>query len=183
MSFETSALVLAWIAIALLGLAMSGLLRQLHSLAAVALPARVSIGPPTGDPAPALSGLTAWGPNTSVLFLVDADCSVCSKMLPRVAQFANAHSDIDFISVFADGELPSGLDGSRVRIYMDQKEAFDRYRVPVTPFAVVVGKDGIVQDAAPVGSDDVLEAFISRAAGGTHEADTVRNTFYQCPRR
>jgi hypothetical protein len=56
MTFSTTALLLTWVAIGVLALAVSGLLRQIHVLMALARPAATNpVGPAVGSSVPSLN--------------------------------------------------------------------------------------------------------------------------------
>jgi hypothetical protein len=79
MSFQSTALLLAWVAIALLALAVSGLIRQLRSVGLPTnrfLPTSIvgGLAPPLGD------GSADW-PKPTILLFVSAECRVCQDRL------------------------------------------------------------------------------------------------------
>ena len=80
MTFQTSALLLSWAAILLLALVVSGLIRQVHALAAG--PRRV--GPRPGAAAPGLAG-TAPTARPLLLLFLSADCRTCTEALDEAA--------------------------------------------------------------------------------------------------
>ncbi|MCP9978484.1 MauE/DoxX family redox-associated membrane protein [Actinomadura madurae] len=75
MTFQTSALLLSWVAILLLALVVAGLVRQVHALGQGASP-RPGPGPAPGTRAPAFERL---GPG--LLLFLDRDCGVCTDVL------------------------------------------------------------------------------------------------------
>jgi hypothetical protein len=168
MSFETTVLLLTWVAILLLGLAVAGLLRQVHLLAkgqAAGLPA---FGPPNQLPAPALDDArhAAEWPKPAVLLFADRDCSVCELVLPEYSLLAKKHSaQLEFIAVFGSS-LPNGADlqmNGHVKYVVNARRAFQRYRISVTPFATFVNARGYVERSGPVGSEELLTAFVGTA--------------------
>jgi hypothetical protein len=160
MTFEGSALILAWLAIALLALAMSGLVRQVRALSTQPRGGRLQQSPLVGSAAPELPG-QGWTRPTVLLF-VAADCDVCKARLADLEALAAANGEaVACAAVFA-GE-PNGFASSRVKVLGHQRSAFDRFRVPITPFGVVVTARGIVSYVAPVGSSRVVDELGQKA--------------------
>ncbi|MEW2358603.1 hypothetical protein [Spirillospora sp. NPDC029432] len=141
MSFQTSALLLSWAAILLLSLVVAGLVRQVHALGQGAAGARPrALGPPPGSRAPAFDRL---GPG--LLLFLDRDCGVCAEVLEAVEGPVTA--------VFS-GPAPDGAPAGALAHEADG--LFADYRVPATPFAVIVDAGGRVRAAEPVGSPEAL---------------------------
>jgi len=157
-SFEASALILTWAAIALLALAMSGLLRQIRTLAASVAPGTAQLGPTIGLPAPQLDGLGAGWSKTAILIFLDADCRTCKQLLPRLSALADIDGEqLAFVAVFRGEPV---AESSNIEVISNQHEAFRRFRVPVTPFGVAVGPSGITVASRPIGSVTALEEFV-----------------------
>jgi hypothetical protein len=160
MSFQTSALLLAWVAIAVLAFALSGLLRQLHLIRTALDPQRrVTLGPPRGIVAPAIDGVgrDGWHRPTVLLFM-DTDCTTCRTIQAELGGLAD-REDLDFVAVFAgdaDGQIPE-----RVQLVTAEPEAFRRFNVSYTPFAVALDQDGRVAAGQPLGSVDSLREFLA----------------------
>lgn len=148
MSFQTSALLLSWVAILLLALVVAGLIRQVHALSGTGrtAPARPAPGPETGVAAP---GFDRLGPGL-VLFL-DRDCGICEEVL--------ALAEPPLRAVFAGPAPDSAAPGVTV-LANEGDRLFEDYRVPATPFAVVLTDDGRVGRAAPVGSPGSLRELL-----------------------
>lgn len=167
MSFEVTGLLLSWAAIALLGLALSGILRQIHLLrSAITMPdsatlpaafAEVVERPPAPELAPTHSTLT-------VALFSNPDCSSCSHLLPVFEELAEQSDVVEFAVVFP-GE-GNGLRSRRVRMLQNQRHLFEALRIPVTPFALVVDANGSSLESSPVGSPSMLEAFVRNASNG-----------------
>ncbi|WP_199485339.1 hypothetical protein [Actinomadura craniellae] len=146
MSFQISALLLSWTAILLLSLVVAGLVRQVHALGSGGRPA--TLGPPPGGSAPAFDRL---GPG--LLLFLDADCGSCPEVLAAAER-------IDGTPVRAIFAGPAPVAG--IPVLAGEPELFDAYRIPATPFAVVVGGTGRVLGAEPVGSPAALRSFLDR---------------------
>jgi len=158
LSFEAAAILLAWVAIAVLGFAMAGLVRQMHVL--LTNQNRVSAprpGPRVGSKALSSDWLLGSGP--SVLLFVDANCAVCEQVLPEVLQELPRWQR-DRILLLYRGEASDAL--ALFSGFTHEEEAFDYYRVSITPFAVAI-RDGLVVDSGPVGSANLLYRFIVSA--------------------
>lgn len=158
MSIEVSAIVLAWIAIILLGFAMSGLLRQVRFLTHQA-GKRVERFPLVGEHVAPVDS-RSWSAPT-VLVFARGDCEVCERRLAEVDALAQSESEVRFVAIFAD--YPNGFTGSRIDVVRNDEAAFSRFKVPVVPFGVVVGSGGLVVDAGPLGSTEAVERLLARA--------------------
>lgn len=153
MSFQNSALLLSWVAILLLALVVAGLVRQVHALSRGA-PRPAGLGLAPGTPAPAFDRL---GPG--LLLFLDRDCGVCADVLA-----AAGSPEPPLHAIFA-GPPPDGASRPGVRVLTGEQDGlFADYRVPATPFAVLVGADGRVRAAEPVGSPEALHELTLEAA-------------------
>jgi methylamine utilization protein MauE/thioredoxin family protein len=106
-------------------------------------------GPPAGEPAPELEDLTGVGPELAVFF--SPGCRLCRELAPAVRALAN--------------------DGLPVHVVYedDEPDAFERWRVPGTPFAVhVVG--GIVVAKGAVNTLEQLEELVAVGAARAERA-------------
>ena len=159
MSFQTSALLVTWIAIAILAFALSGLLRQLHLIRVALDPQRrVTLGPARGIEAPPIDGVGLSGRTwpTVVLFM-DSDCPACSAIQGELESVV--FDGLEFVAVFAgeaDGRFPDGIE-----IVARNPEAFRKFNISFTPFAVAVDGDGRVAATQPLGSVRSLHEFVS----------------------
>lgn len=161
MSVEASALLLTWIAIALLAFGMSGLLRQIRALQGAQAFRRVTVGPRVGSTAPALEGVNPdW--HAAIFLFVDAHCSSCGTALEELNEMAAANRGLAFLAVFK-GASNGFRERGGVRILEGQDDAHTRFRIPLTPFAVAVTANGTIADAAAVGSPMLLRVFVDHA--------------------
>lgn len=172
MSFQTSALILSWVAILLLALVVSGLVRQVHALSTglagpTAPPATVGLRP--GAPAPGLDELGAAGGPLLLLFL-SADCRTCAGVLGEAVRHAGGEVAL---RVLYAGAIPAAAAGLLVPVHGEAAELFDRYDAIATPFAVVVDGAGRVQRSEPVGSPAALRALLERIGAGGQRADQL----------
>ncbi|HEU5108441.1 MAG TPA: hypothetical protein VFT95_07770 [Micromonosporaceae bacterium] len=159
MDFVTSALILAWLAILVLALAMAGLLHQVRALSS-GRTVRATVGPPVGAEAPPLwpDGRSFAEVHTIALFL-DPECESCVRSLRMADELAAVNNrDTRFVAVYRDGV--GGHGASHVELLDHASEAFSRYRVPLTPFGVVIGKNRRIVGAAPLGSETSLRELV-----------------------
>ncbi|MQY08141.1 hypothetical protein [Actinomadura macrotermitis] len=148
MSFQTSALLLSWVAILLLALVVAGLVRQVHALAQGA-PRQAELGPPPGSAAPAFDRL---GPG--LLLFLDRDCGVCGEVLDAAGDLGRP------LRAIFSGPAPTGLPPGVTVLAGEGEGLFTEYKVPATPFAVVVDEGGRIRASEPVGSTDALRGLL-----------------------
>lgn len=165
MSFQTSALIVSWVAILLLALVVSGLVRQVHALSAgLVRPASEPVGLRTGATAPGLDLLGADRSGPTLLLFLSADCRTCTGVLAEAASSAGRHG-LAVRALYA-GPAPAGAGGANgVEAYGGQAELFERYDALATPFAVLVDAAGRVARSEPVGSPAALRTLLDRAGG------------------
>ena len=144
MSFQTSALLVTWAVLLLLALVVAGLVRQVHALGR-GVPQAAALGPAPGAPAPAFERLGA-----GLLLFLDRDCGVCAEVLEAAGAL-----DRPFRAVFS-GPAPEGLSPGVTALTEEREGLFTAYRIPATPFAVLVDAAGRVRAAEPVGSPEAL---------------------------
>ncbi|MFG1952051.1 hypothetical protein [Micromonospora sp. NPDC048830] len=169
MSFQTSALILSWIAILLLALVVSGLVRQVHALSSGAVQRRPeSVGLRPGSPAPGLARLVpAPSAVPLVLLFLDRECGTCAEVLAEAAGQVDP-ARLEFRVLYRD-DPPAHAAGLPVTVLGGQGELFERYDVLVTPFATVVDRAGRVLRAEPLGSRAALRRLLDgldRPSGG-----------------
>ncbi len=161
MSIETTALILAWAAILILAFAMAGLLRQIHFLRQGLHPERLRAGPKIGEPALSLGDVPISSGRPTALVFVDNKCQTCRRIMPELSGLAaQTKGDLQLMLLFREE-----ADGSRdygISVLENQREAFARYRVPLTPFAVLVTRDGLIAAAEPLGSPEAVRIFAQR---------------------
>jgi hypothetical protein len=169
MSFQTTALVLAWVAIVLLGLALSGLLRQIHLLRLGQVRPQLHSGPVVGMPAPEL-GRDNRRPRTAVLLFSDRGCASCDRLLPEFEALAREDDGLEFKVLFPGS--PNGFESGHVDILGGQAETFARFRIPATPYGVAVDSEGTVAAAGPIGSSSLLREFVGSLRKGERSDDS-----------
>ncbi|MGI8333145.1 hypothetical protein ACRYCC_24595 [Actinomadura scrupuli] len=149
MSFEMTALLLSWVAILLLSLVVAGLVRQVHAIGQGPRP--TALGLDTGSQAP---GFERFGPG--LLLFLSADCAACPDVL-AAAESLTGPADPPVHALFAGAALPA----ERVTVHADEPALFEAYKIPATPFAVVVGESGRVTVSEPVGSPGALRELLN----------------------
>lgn len=114
-------------------------------------------GLPVGERAPAISGVTAegavmpWAPErhgrSQLLLFLAPNCQSCAQILPLVNQLAcraNGHGP-SIVGITPGGQESAVQLAEKLRpsfLCLATDEAVPNYRVRVTPFGFVVGKDG-----------------------------------------
>jgi hypothetical protein len=163
MSFETTALLLTWAALVLLALVVAGLVRQVHQLTQG--PRTRDLGLSAGTPAPALDLIGAEPGQVTLLLFLSEDCPACQDVFEEALGLGGGPATR---AVFAedtiDADAPANL-----RILSGQAELFTAYQVPATPYGVIVGADGRVRTAEPVGSVRGLHTLVTEAGGRLHD--------------
>jgi hypothetical protein len=150
MSFEMSALLLSWVAILLLSLVVAGLVRQVHALGQGPRP--TALGLAAGSLAP---GFERFGPG--LLLFLSADCGAC----PDVLAAAESLSTSEPVHALFSG---AALSCDRVSGHPQESALFEAYKIPATPFAVIVGESGRVTVSEPVGSAGALRELLELEA-------------------
>jgi hypothetical protein len=157
MSVTGTLFLLTWLGIAALGITLAGVVRQVHYLAKQQTDVR-RVGPQIGSVAPALSEdlhLQSWSRPTLLLF-ADADCPSCEAALSELPTIQNRFSGLDVVALFPG---TSRFVGGSVRVIEDAPDAFARFQVKATPFAVFVDGGGRVVHAGLVGSAELRDAL------------------------
>lgn len=160
MTFQGTALLLAWVAIVLLAFAMSGLLRQIYALSAQrGTSGTAVIGPSPGSSVRDLLGLLGGEPRATALFFVDTHCEACSELLPELDRLATVQSDVRVAAVFREGA--AGYGDAAFSVLEAQEPLFRRLSVSATPFGLLATADGTVTASQPIGSSSQLRDFTS----------------------
>lgn len=159
MSFQTSALIVTWVALLLLALVVAGLVRQVHALSSGTVARRDPVGPRAGTVAPHLDRLDAHPP--AVLLFLTPTCHTCTDVLDEAASVAGANLPVHAIY---EGPAPEAPDG--VVAHGRQGGLFATYDAVAVPFAVVVGEDGRITSAAPVGSRATVRELLAPVSPG-----------------
>ena len=156
MSATDALLLLTWVAIALLALAMSTLLRRLTLLESGVRPAAaLELGPPVGSTVSkdVLRAINCDDRTTTTsLLFVSPSCATCDDILAALRQGSRLADGLVVLSSAPPIPLADGVavrDGSRL---------FAELGIPVTPFILAVAMDGSVLASRPVFSwDDLVQ--------------------------
>lgn len=154
MDVTTSALLLAWVAIALLAMAMAGLLRQVGDLQHRGHRLTDRVGPALHSPAPPLRAGSVRG---KILVFASEHCATCETLLREIENPLRLRTAPEILAVYRH---EGGASAARVRSVFGESEAFELYGVTLTPFAVAIDSNGIVVAARLIGSTSDLEDFV-----------------------
>jgi hypothetical protein len=164
MSSTTAALVLSWLAIAVLALAVAGLLRQVREL-------QLTVYRGVGTQFVSSTGLDADQPRlhdvgpsgAKILLKVDSRCGVCDDAVDQLAAIAcRGDNALAYVAV-TDTDRPTWR---RPGIHLIvNPELYAAIRAPWTPAVFAIDDDGRVVNAAAAGDRDALSAFIVSAQG------------------
>lgn len=157
MSFELSALLLTWVALAVLALAMSGLLRQVRDLQ-MRTSSRLAIGPERGQSLAEFEEVGSIVKNGVAIF-VDSSCLSCRQILPELADAAATSNGLRYWVLFRD-QNTEDFTAPHVTVLSRQGPLFERLRISVTPLGVAVDSEGRVIDAKPIGSASMLKELV-----------------------
>ncbi len=169
MSFQTSALILSWVAILLLALVVSGLVRQVQQLSSTAVRRPEPIGLRPGAPAPELSTLAPRSAANLVLLFLQPGCGTCAELLDEAGRRTDREA-LEFRALYRGGVPPEAAD-LPVTAFGDRADLFERYDAIATPFAVVVDSGGRVRHSEPVGSRAALRHLLDRVIPSTVHAN------------
>ncbi|HZE30105.1 MAG TPA: hypothetical protein VE198_01560 [Actinoallomurus sp.] len=171
MSFETTALLMTWVALVLLALVVAGLVRQVHQLTQG--PRTRDLGLRAGTPAPALDLVRAEPGQPTLLLFLSEDCPVCHDVFQEAIGLDGAPATRAIFAEEAIGADPP----ANMAILSRQAELFTAYQVPATPYGVIIGADGRVRTAEPVGSIRGLHTLVTDAGGRLNDdAELDRST-------
>ncbi|HWH31182.1 MAG TPA: thioredoxin domain-containing protein [Egibacteraceae bacterium] len=144
--------VLLWLAVVVLGVAVVVLLRQIGVLHTRLRPLGVhhaDRGPVRGDLAPPAGVDYAASEHTLVAFTA-ADCPVCHELLPSLRVLARDYPEVRL------HQVDMGPATERV---------FAAFRVDLTPYLVLVGRDGTVLGGGVANTLEQAEVLIESARG------------------
>jgi hypothetical protein len=159
MSLTSASVVVLWLVVAVLVLAVTGLVRQNKVLEARIERLSGPAGQPRSGPDPHDVRSLAGTAKAVVALYVDARCPSCDEALRAAPGFAaELRGQVRFAVVplsgrleMPDGDIVVAPEGSPLR-------AVD---VPATPYAVAWSGTGEFRSAAPVGSIDSLTTFLA----------------------
>ncbi len=171
MSFELTAVGLAWVAIVVLALVVSGLIRQVHILSSGQQVRKLQLGPRPGSEAPSFARYDLPRGRPAVVFFAERGCSSCAALLPSFGQLARGQrQSASFVIAVSEDERFDTRTGESVTQITGQGEAFERFGVSVTPFGVAISASGTVVAASPITSPDDFARLLDDAAQAVPEA-------------
>jgi thiol-disulfide isomerase/thioredoxin len=90
----------------------------------------------------------------------DADCGPCNALLPELAEWQRTHRDRLGVVVIATGEpernrAKASEDGLDRVLLAESRDVADAFQARLTPAAVVVGADGLVESPVVAGADAI----------------------------
>jgi peroxiredoxin len=139
-----------------------------------------------GEKAPSIYGVTRegkdflWAPSerSSVIIFASPDCSPCAVVLPAAERLSTMRAkDLEVVAVVPGPADSAARTADDYRISFtcigeDGSGAFDSYKVRVTPFAFVVGNDGLVRSKG-LCSDPLMLRDLLESAGLVDSATVV----------
>jgi thiol-disulfide isomerase/thioredoxin len=176
-----SAILLAFVVlsacVAVEGFILIGLMRQMGSvlLQITPFPGLVDGGPEAGVLVDLPSDLETRPLWRLVVFL-SPGCGPCEELLPSVKAAARAYSDMDVIAAVT-GEKSVERDAFAQRLpglaRLDMTAQFDDWKVPGTPYAVLVDENSHVAASAVVNSLDQLEVLVAAGKQSPHQTSGI----------
>jgi methylamine dehydrogenase accessory protein MauD len=167
---------LAWVAIAILVVAVLALARQvgvLHERVAPMGALTMDHGPEVGSAAPVFS-LTALGGaplavgratgRPQLLFFLSPTCPVCKKLVPVLRSLPSGEAGIDII-LASDGEQAEHLAFYRKEKlapfpYVLSTDLGMTFRISKLPYAVLIGPDGRIAAKGLVNNREQIESLL-----------------------
>lgn len=146
-----------WLLLLAMGLLVALLYRHFGLISLGTLEGVQRDGLPVGSVAPVISGVTAagedriWEPKSGrpqLLLFASPDCEPCGAILPEVNRLALMADGAIEITTIVPGDqddierLVALFRPPYLSLAEEGSGAADRYRVRVTPFAFVIGRDG-----------------------------------------
>ncbi|MEW9550504.1 hypothetical protein [Nonomuraea sp. NPDC050783] len=101
--------------------------------------------------------------------LISPACGLCSQVLPALAGAAHDRPELEVVLVTAapEAEARAYLDARGVRLpLLADPDVFAANGIPWPPFAVLTGRDGLVEAAGGISSPESLAALLVEPAGG-----------------
>jgi hypothetical protein len=166
MSFTDSALLAAWVAIALLGFALAGVVRQVRVLSSSGPTPLPSSGSPNiGKRLP--GHLLATHAKRHVFLFVKPHCDVCEQRLEEFDALAGDYAPgLACAAVFSHAR--NGFEASHVNVFPSQAHLLQDFDIPVTPYGIIASGDGTIVGSRAVGSEGELRSLMDQAAEGAN---------------
>lgn len=169
MNVDDAALVLAWIAIVLVALAVSGVVRQIRVLTAGDRGVGRIAGPRAGSilKVQGLGGLVPEDQPLVVIFMRKG-CSSCQVIAPTLSAAADQYREkYELVVAYegARGHEYLSANGRRLAVLEHQDDLFNAANVFAAPYAVAVDSTGRVMASGPVGSPERVTEFMESIEG------------------
>lgn len=151
MTVPDGALILAWIVIALLSLALAGVMRQLRVVTQAV--ERAWLGDGLGQRVGgrlAVEGLDFPTEVPTLLVMADSNCEQCQRLLPHLERLGRSRvGELRLVVAFREDSVPAtrGL-----HVLTNQRALFGRLGVQMTPFGVLLDSEGRIAAGMPLGS-------------------------------
>ncbi|HET7483254.1 MAG TPA: hypothetical protein VFK89_10375 [Actinomycetota bacterium] len=175
--------VVLWVLVLLLSIVVVALARQIGTLH-LRLGPRGALemddeGPPLGDAPPVTSGeILGGGPieiggpgERRLLLFVSPGCIMCEQVLPSLPVVARVNgmrpfaiTDVDAFEATRDLTVPRGVTA------VSSRAAAEAYRIPGTPFAIVLDSLGVIRAKGTVNNLEQFEGLVATAARRESEA-------------
>jgi hypothetical protein len=174
-SFEASAVLLAWVALVFLALALSGLIRQVRYLAravdatgnggGIVRGGRIAGSAVVGSTPPGLEGLAANFDGRFAIIFAAGGCRSCDDRLKEIRDVAVSGGRLPIVVVHRDQALvPWESNGFHLEsVYAP--ELFDSFNVVATPMAYTVDEQGAVVDALLLSSPTAVNKLVGALQG------------------
>jgi methylamine dehydrogenase accessory protein MauD len=181
--------VVMWLLLAALTIVVVALARQIGTLH-LRLGPRGALevddeGPPLGEAPPPEESTDAngrpariGGPGEAQLLLfVSPGCHLCEQVLPSLPAVARAHELKAYVLADVDAEeTVSQYERRRLDVrVVSAQEIVQRYRVPGTPYVVVLDALGVVRAKGTVNNLEQLEGLVETGAQRAEEAERERS--------
>lgn len=178
MSFQASALLLAWVALAFLALALTGLIRQVRHLSeriAVAAEGGVDGGQSiqaaaVGSTPQGVETLASRFDGSFAVVFASESCGSCEERLKELnaASSSTASSSNGRLPLIIVRRSEAPAVGESELLDFETIQApnlFTSFQVTITPMAYMVDEKGEVTEAFPLGSRDAVDRLVATLRG------------------
>lgn len=158
MSATTAALVLSWVAIVVMFLGMTGMLRMIRELQREVMPDARQFADRSGLAVRFAPTHAAF----AMVLLHEKGCSSCTALEPDLARFVREHPEVEFHSLTPSSAAPyAGLPT------VVDAPAFRALQPGYTPAVAVIDRGGAVVDIGPAADLATLSDFVARHGSPT----------------
>lgn len=156
--------ILLWLTVAVLGVAVVAMLRQIGILHTRVAPMGVHFageGPELDKPAPAAADIDYEASPYTLLAFTSPTCEICASLKPALQRLSKAYDEVEL----------------HIVDHADAKATFGQFRVRSTPYLVAVDAQGIVRSRGVANTLDQAEEMLAEVlAGPPIELDDNRPT-------